>query len=333
MPTVHSPTYQIAERERLLTEWQARLDRKGAELEEAQRAAEVRGGCLCCGGVPSHAVVGPYLRFCCASCLQQRRVRPEHHASHHRPSTLLPWVQKKIAARDEASLAREKGALATATELEERVAAFDTKEKKALRVGGWVGVLLGRRTVASTRAGARQVHAKPLLLGSLAHSQPRMSPTCPPQELSDRESALAARESKLSQQHAELADRSASLELAKSRLETDRRQLEQREEALASAQAEVRALRGCWCTRHCCWQLCLPASTTPIVLSMPRCSCARRAPAWSWPAASWRTGRSGWHTARPALQSWRARYVWVHADGAEGRRLGCACRSGYRGQD
>ena len=34
---------QIAERERLLTEWQARLDRKGAELEEAQRAAEVRG--------------------------------------------------------------------------------------------------------------------------------------------------------------------------------------------------------------------------------------------------------------------------------------------------
>lgn len=35
---------QIAERERLLTEWQARLDRRGGELEEAQRAAEVRFG-------------------------------------------------------------------------------------------------------------------------------------------------------------------------------------------------------------------------------------------------------------------------------------------------
>lgn len=34
---------QIAERERLLTEWQARLDRRAAEVEDAQRAAEVRG--------------------------------------------------------------------------------------------------------------------------------------------------------------------------------------------------------------------------------------------------------------------------------------------------
>lgn len=33
---------QIAERERLLTEWQARLDRRAAEVEEEQRAAEVR---------------------------------------------------------------------------------------------------------------------------------------------------------------------------------------------------------------------------------------------------------------------------------------------------
>lgn len=247
MPTVHSPTYQIAERERLLTEWQARLDRKGAELEEAQRAAEVRGGCLCCGGVPSHVLWALPCGIGCGSCLQWWRVRQEHQTSHHRPSTLLPRVQKKIAARDEASLAREKGALATAAELEERVAAFDSKEKKALRVGGWCAVRAAHSCICGGGLlvlRTARVHAKPLLLGSLTHTQPRMSATYPPQELSDRESALAARESKLAQQHAELADRSASLELAKSRLETDRRQLEQREEALASAQAEVRAQLG-----------------------------------------------------------------------------------------
>lgn len=32
---------QIAERERLLTEWQARLDRRAAEVEDGARAAEV----------------------------------------------------------------------------------------------------------------------------------------------------------------------------------------------------------------------------------------------------------------------------------------------------
>lgn len=48
---------QIAERERLLTEWQARLDRRQADVEEQLRAAEVGGqvggsrllSSLCCG--------------------------------------------------------------------------------------------------------------------------------------------------------------------------------------------------------------------------------------------------------------------------------------------
>lgn len=67
------------------------------------------------------------------------------------------------------------------------------------------------------------------------------APVSPPQELGERESALAARESKLAAQHAELADRGAALETAKTRLEAERRQLEQREEAVQAAQAEVRA--------------------------------------------------------------------------------------------
>jgi hypothetical protein len=37
---------QIAERECLLTEWQARLDRRQAEVEEGARTAEV-GGAYC----------------------------------------------------------------------------------------------------------------------------------------------------------------------------------------------------------------------------------------------------------------------------------------------
>jgi hypothetical protein len=38
---------QIAERERLLTEWQARLDRRQAEIDEGLRAAEVRWDHAC----------------------------------------------------------------------------------------------------------------------------------------------------------------------------------------------------------------------------------------------------------------------------------------------
>ena len=41
---------QIAERESLLTEWQARLERRQAEVEEAQRTAEVSCG-VCVVGV------------------------------------------------------------------------------------------------------------------------------------------------------------------------------------------------------------------------------------------------------------------------------------------
>ena len=44
-------------------------------------------------------------------------------------------LQKKVAAREEASLAHERAALQHAQELEARVAGFDAKEKKALRVG------------------------------------------------------------------------------------------------------------------------------------------------------------------------------------------------------
>ena len=54
--------------------------------------------------------------------------------------------QRRIAAREEASLQREKATLQHAQELEGRVAALDSKEKKLLRVGGregraggWVG--------------------------------------------------------------------------------------------------------------------------------------------------------------------------------------------------
>lgn len=46
-------------------------------------------------------------------------------------------LQKRIAAREDASLAHEKAALAGAAELEARVAAFDAKEKKAMRVSRW----------------------------------------------------------------------------------------------------------------------------------------------------------------------------------------------------
>ena len=65
----------------------------------------------------------------------------------------------------------------------------------------------------------------------------------PLQELADRETALAGKESRLAAQHAELAERGAALEAAKSRLEADRRALEQREESLQQAQAEVGAGR------------------------------------------------------------------------------------------
>lgn len=65
------------------------------------------------------------------------------------------------------------------------------------------------------------------------------------QELAERESALAGKESKLAAAHADLAERTASLEGAKARLESDRRALEQREEALAAAQAEVRCHLSC----------------------------------------------------------------------------------------
>jgi hypothetical protein len=44
-------------------------------------------------------------------------------------------LQKNIAAREEASLAHERAALQAAQELEARVAAYDAKEKAALRVG------------------------------------------------------------------------------------------------------------------------------------------------------------------------------------------------------
>ena len=77
----------------------------------------------------------PVLQPGCMSCIafqpssRCNRCPPLWHAA------ALPYLQKKITARDDASLAREKGALAAATELEERVAAFDAKEKKALRVG------------------------------------------------------------------------------------------------------------------------------------------------------------------------------------------------------
>lgn len=67
----------------------------------------------------------------------------------HPPRPLLctcptprPPPQKKLSAREDAAAARERGAAQLASELEERVAAFDAKEKKALRVGvgpGWVG--------------------------------------------------------------------------------------------------------------------------------------------------------------------------------------------------
>lgn len=53
-------------------------------------------------------------------------------------------LQKKIAARDEASLAHERAALGHAQELEGRVAAFDAKEKKALRVGERMAEALGK---------------------------------------------------------------------------------------------------------------------------------------------------------------------------------------------
>ena len=52
------------------------------------------------------------------------------------------WLQKKIAAREDASLSREKAGLQHAQEVEARVAAFDDKEKKALRVGLAVACLL-----------------------------------------------------------------------------------------------------------------------------------------------------------------------------------------------
>ena len=114
---------QIAERELLLTEWQARLDRRGAEVEEAQRAAEVRG-------VARRHV-----------CLRQEvkrfpqlwLPRPAHSPRRACCQCCRP-PQKKMAARDDASQAREKAALAAAAELEERVASFDAKEKKAMRV-------------------------------------------------------------------------------------------------------------------------------------------------------------------------------------------------------
>lgn len=51
---------------------------------------------------------------------------------HLPPVACIP--QKRIAAREDASVAHEKAALAGAAELEARVAAFDSKEKKALRV-------------------------------------------------------------------------------------------------------------------------------------------------------------------------------------------------------
>lgn len=59
---------QIAERERLLTEWQARLDRRGAEVEEAQRAAEVRGGAAYSSGIAAVEGTGTCSALPCIMC-------------------------------------------------------------------------------------------------------------------------------------------------------------------------------------------------------------------------------------------------------------------------
>ena len=58
-------------------------------------------------------------------------------------TNLRPWhMQKRIQAREDASVAREKTTLQHVRELEARVSAFDSKEKKVLRVGGWAGSYL-----------------------------------------------------------------------------------------------------------------------------------------------------------------------------------------------
>ena len=155
--------------------------------------------------------------------------------------THLPCVcrllQKKVAAREEASLAHERAALQLAQELEARVAGFDAKEKKALRVGGagWDQQLLAAAHTCAAVLPATPSAAR-LLPWGFATSVPTRLLL---QELAERETALAGKESKLAAQHAELAERAAAQELAKSRVEADRRALEQREESLQLAQAEV----------------------------------------------------------------------------------------------
>lgn len=155
-----------------------------------------------------------------------------------------------MAAREDAAAAHEKAAVGVAAELEQRVASFDAKEKKALRVGGrWHACDLCQSAAGCVSCGLR---APPLLPPSSTHQQ----------ELSDRESAQASRESKLAQQHADLAERGGALQAAKARLESDRRSLEQREEALQAAQAEV--------GRGSVW-LCLCAAR--LLLSPAACIC------------------------------------------------------------
>lgn len=122
-----------------------------------------------------------------------------HVCSRHvHPPCRPPCPQRKIAARDEASLAHEKAAVAAAQELEARVASFDTKEKATLRV-----------SAARVLSPFRCTHVLRLILLCTA-SQLRCTP--PPlskQELAERETALAGKESKLAAQHAELAERGA----------------------------------------------------------------------------------------------------------------------------
>lgn len=169
---------------------------------------------------------------------------------HLPPVACIP--QKRIAAREDASVAHEKAALAGAAELEARVAAFDSKEKKALRVS----MLVLWRSAAFDASDAALWQHPALQEGSSLFVNlplPLVRPAawtgcnllaCLPrmQELAERESALAGKESKLAAAQTDLAERGAALESAKARLESDRRALEQREEALAAAQAEVRSV-------------------------------------------------------------------------------------------